>query len=339
VDQLLSITTFINDSFELKRDVRSIFLDISAAFDSIPHKLLIHKIEAYGIRGNALEMIKSYLLNRRVKVRINGEFSSLTEEGYINSGVPQGSILGPLLFLLYINDIPEKLSSEVFLYADDTSLFFSIDPENILFCNFTLQHDLVLIHEWARTWGLAFNPDKCRDLTFTKFGNKDYCKLNLNSVEIPTVNFHKHLGFYLDTNLNYKVHIDELAEKIQKKLNPLFCLLYSVKTCHLNTIYKSFISPHFEYCDIIYNSANATTIEKLDRVQYRAALLVCCCIHGSNRLKVLSILNWKSLSERRNERLLIYMFKVNKNLSPLYVCSIFDKYKFIPVRRLRNYNP
>lgn len=339
MDQLLTITSLIHDNFELRRDVRSIFLDITSAFDSIPHKLLIHKIESYGIRGNTLNIIKSYLLNRRVQVRINGEFSDLTQEGYINSGVPQGSILGPLLFLLYINDLPEQLSSEVFLYADDTSLFLPIDPENILLSNNTLQNDIDLVHEWARTWGLAFSPSKSRDLTFTKFGEKIYCKMKLNNVEIPTVNFHKHLGFFLDSNLNFKEHIDQLYDKIQKKLNPLFCLSHSLKSCHLNTIYKSFINPHFEYCDIIYNGANATVLDRLDRIHYRAAILVSGCIHGSNRKKVLSVLNWKELADRRNERLLTYMYKVNNDRSPVYVTSIFDRYRFIPGRPLRNFNP
>ena len=97
-DQLLAITSYIFDNFELKKDVRSVFLDIKSAFDTIPHKLLIHKIQSYGIRGNILSIIASYLKNRKVRVRINGKFSTSTDENFINSGVPQGSILGPLLF-------------------------------------------------------------------------------------------------------------------------------------------------------------------------------------------------------------------------------------------------
>ena len=112
-------------------------------------------------------------------------------------------------------------------------------------------------------WGMIFEPTKCRDLTFTKNGQKNYSFMFLNDLQIPRVTSHKHLGFYLDCNLNFSEHIEKLVKKIQKKLNPMSALSHTVKSHHLNVMYNSFISPHFDYCDIIYNSASAVSYTHL----------------------------------------------------------------------------
>ena len=147
-DQILAITSYIFSKFEMNRDVRAIFLDISAAFDSIPHYLLLHKLKSYGITGNIHKLIASYLTNRQVKVRINGTESRASDPNHINCGVPQGSILGPLLFLLYINDLPENISSLTYLFADDTSIYSTIDPQNPYDSLVNLQNDLYSINNW-----------------------------------------------------------------------------------------------------------------------------------------------------------------------------------------------
>ena len=116
MDQLLTITSYISENLEKSADVRAIFLDITAAFDSIPHNLLLHKIKSYGVNGTCFKLIQNYLKNRRLKVRINGDVSDLSPRNLINSGVPQGSLLGPLLFLIYINDLPDTLKCNTYIY-------------------------------------------------------------------------------------------------------------------------------------------------------------------------------------------------------------------------------
>lgn len=338
-DQLLAITSYIFDHFEKKRDVRAIFLDISAAFDTIPHDLLIHKISAYGIRGNALNIIIDYLKNRSVKVKVNGVLSNSSDDNFINSGVPQGSVLGPLLFLLYINDLPDNLNSCTFLYADDTSLYVPIDPSNPDRALTNLQNDLNAVFEWSRLWGLTFKPSKSKDIVFTKTGFKIYRDMTLNNDVIPKVDSYTHLGFILDCNLNLNAHVQNLTEKIQKKLNPLKRLSYSIKSCHLNTIFQSFIYPHYDYCDILYDKAGAHALQRLESTYYRAGCLVAGCIHGSNTQKVLKILNWPNLRDRRKERLKIYMFKVNQGAPPPYVTSLFHQFVSPPGRLVRNRRP
>ncbi len=114
-DQLIAITSFISDNFQDNNDVRAVFLDIAAAFDTIPHHLLLHKLKAYGIRDKFLTLISSYLQNRKIRVRVNGAFSDPSPDNFINCGVPQGSLLGPLFFLLYINDLPDMLQCIVLI--------------------------------------------------------------------------------------------------------------------------------------------------------------------------------------------------------------------------------
>ena len=338
-DQLLAITSLIFDQFEANHDVRAIYLDISAAFDTIPHELLLHKIKSYGIRGNTFNIISDYLHNRSVKVKVNGTLSNSSPDGFINSGVPQGSILGPLLFLLYINDLPDSLKSCTFLYADDTSIYCPVNPANPNAALNDLQNDLNLIHEWSRLWGLTFKPSKSKDITFTKNGTKQYPDMTLDNSVIPTVSKYKHLGFILDNNLNFNAHVLELAEKIQNKLNPLKRLSYSTKSCHLDIICKSFIFSHYDYCDILYDKAGCRALAKLNSTYYRAAIIVSGCIHGTSTQKVLKILNWPTLRERRKERLKIYMFKINQDSQPVYVASKFRRHISIQVRVLRNHRP
>ncbi len=324
IDQLLAITTYIFDNFEQNKDLIGVFLDVTAAFDKIPHDLLLTKIRSYGIRGNAFEIIKSYLNNRKINVRVNDQLSNLSENNYINCGVPQGSILGPLLFLLYINDLPDALQSLTFIYADDTSLYIPVDPINPDPSIALLREDLSRLSEWSNKWEMDFKPSKSVLVNFTKCGAKNYGTFKLNNVDIPTKNYHKHLGFILDKNLSFNDHVDHLAVKVQKLINPLKHLSKKLKSCYLNTIYKSFVAPHYDYGDILYSGANQEFLKKLDQVHYNAAILVSGCIHGSNTDKVLSLLNWQSSKSRRLERQKIYMFKVSKGLTPIYVLSIFS---------------
>ena len=161
----------------------------------------------------------------------------------------------------------------------------------------------------------------------------------LDGFIIPPVNSHKHLGFVLDKNLSFDEHVYSLSAKIQKKLNPLKRLSYDTKSYHLNTIFRSFIFPHYDYCDVIYASASQKALDTLDQTYYSAALIVSGCIRGSSTQKVLNILNWEFLRDRRVERQKIYMFKVRHGMSPSYVTSIFQNFVTIPNRVLRNHRP
>ena len=154
INQLLSITHEIYKSFDDGLEVRSVFLDISKAFDKVWHEGIIFKLKQNGISGDLLNILTDFLSNRKQRVVLNGQVSTWTS---VNAGVPQGFILGPLLFLIYINDLSDNLSSNVKLFADDTSLFSVIHDINISAGE--LNEDLKKISEWAFQWKMIFNPD------------------------------------------------------------------------------------------------------------------------------------------------------------------------------------
>ena len=241
--------------------------------------------------------------------------------------------------MIYINDLPDNLSCTTYIYADDTSIYSSVDPAHPDNSTTLLQNDLNEVSTWADTWGLQFKASKSFDLTFTKTGERNYGSLFLGNNQIPTTKTHKHLGFVLDNNLTFNEHVDCLAKKVQKLINPLRPLSFRLKSCHLNTIYSSFIMPHYDYCAILYDSASKRALDHLERIHYNAALMVSGCIHGSSKKKVLNSLNWQTLSSRRKERQSVYMFKVSKGYVPVYITQMFVAYSDAPVRNLRHHRP
>ena len=154
INQLISITHEIYQSFDDGLEVRGVFLDISKAFDKVWHEGLIYKLKQNGVKGNLLETLTNFLNDRKQRVVLNGQHSKWAN---IEAGVPQGSILGPLLFLIYINDLPDNLISNSKLFADDTSLFSVINDKH-LSAN-KLNQDLNRINNWAFQWKMSFNPD------------------------------------------------------------------------------------------------------------------------------------------------------------------------------------
>ena len=292
--------------------VKGIFLDISGAFDTVPHNLLLLKLKAHGINGPLLNLIKSYLENRKVMIKIGNSLSSPTPDNFINLGVPQGSLLGPLFFLIYINDLPENIISKLFIYADDTSLYYPLKHDDIQNGITELQTDLNKISIWAQKWHMEFEPSKCRDITFhsarkrvpiipsTFLGNK----------EIPRVQSHKHLGIILDESLNFKEHVNTLIGRYQKMVNPLKALSFKMPSKHLEKIHNTFMIPILDYGDILYQSAPKFNLAALDRVHYRAACNVSGVIHGSSTVKVLRNLNWQTLDSRRKYHMSCYAFKM-----------------------------
>ena len=164
-----------------------VFCDISKAFDRVWHKGLIFKLQENGIHGNLLTWLSSYLSNRYQKVVLHSTESSLRS---IQAGVPQGSVLGPLLFIIYVNDIAENLLSLTRLYADDSSLYYSASSINDI--EGIINHDLTLISNWAKQWLVNFNPSKTEFLYFSLRNDNTLPKLYFEDTLINLVENHKH---------------------------------------------------------------------------------------------------------------------------------------------------
>ena len=199
---------------------------------------------------NLLCLIKCFLKNRKQRVVLNGQISSWTN---VLAGVPQGSIIRPLFFLIYINDLSDDLSSNPKLFADDTSLFSVVHDKNTSANE--LNNDLQKISNWAYQWKMSFNPDPLKQAKEVIFSRKmtktNHPKIVFNENLVHQVALHKHLGMYLDCKLNFEEHLKTIINKIIKTIGLLRKFQNFLPRKSLFTIYKSFTRPHFDYGDII----------------------------------------------------------------------------------------
>ena len=316
INQLLSITYDIFHCFDEGMETRAIFLDISKAFDKVWHKGLIYKLRQYGFTGNLLALLTDFLSNRKQRVVLNGQHSSWAD---IKAGVPQGSILGPLLFLVYINDLTENLHSNPKLFADDTSLFSIVADEAL--SNSYLNDDLKKINDWAYKWKMSFNPDSTKpahEVVFSRKKNIHYPPILFNNLPVKRVQFHRHLGLTLDSQLNFNEHISSTLS-IVNKLTAVFRKLQTLLPRRsLLTIYKAFIRPHVDYSDVMCDKIfNESYDKKLESDQYNAALATTWAIRGTNTEKLCQELALESLRNRRKLTRLNLFYKIYKDQSPL----------------------
>ena len=303
IAQLLSIIHEIQTAFDENPtvDVRGVFLDLSKAFDKVWHDGIIFKLKAYGVEGELLSLLKNYLENREQSVALNGH---TPEWRKIMSGIPQGSALGPLLFLIYINDLLDGINSLCKIFADDTSLFSKVYDIHKSASNFN--DDLEKISYWAYQWKMQFNPDPNKQANEVIFSRKT----NSNNLSHPPIKFNnnniskcphqKPLGIVLDSKLNFNAHADQKIKKCDRLIGLIRRLSISLPRNALLTIYKSFVRPHLDYGDILYDKPNNENFQnKLEKVQYRACLAITGAIQGTSRIKLYDELGLHSLIKRR----------------------------------------
>ena len=236
--------------FNSTLDKRGIFLDISKAFDKVWHEGLLYKLETFGISGNLLKLFQNFLSNTLQRVVLNAQLSKWAP---LLAGATQGSILGPLLFLIYINDLPENLESSAKLFADDTSLFLTVcdlsDSANLL------NDDLKKISKWAFKWKIIFNPGitkQAQEVIFSRKNIKtDHPIVFFNEAPVVHTPCQKHIGMHLDEKLNFNTHINENIAIANKSIGIIRELDHVLPRESLITIYKSFVRPHIDYGDII----------------------------------------------------------------------------------------
>ena len=333
IKQLLSITHTIFKALDCNPpcDVRSVYLDISKAFDRVWHDGLLYKLERCGISGQLLFLITSFLKDRKQRTVLNGQCSSW---GDISAGVPQGSILGPLFFLVYINDLTEDLRCNVKLFADDTSLFTVVEDSNAAAID--MNHDLKLINQWAHSWRMSFNPDPQKQAVEIAFSRKkneiDHPVVFFNDAPVKKVIEHKHLGIVLDSKLSFNAHIKAAISKTRKGIGMLKFLSRYLPRHTLDQLYKLHVRPHLDYghvifhtpaklCELSHNEILTSSMEKLESVQYSAALAVTGAWKGTSRANLYAELGWESLNLRRWSRRLALLYKIVNNLTPSYMAE------------------
>ena len=339
VSQLLSITHDIYKGLEATPplDTRGVFLDISKAFDRVWHDGLVFKLRSYGVTGSFLSLLRHFLTDRFQRVVLNGQNSEWMK---IEAGVPQGSILGPLLFLIYINDLPGNLECKPKIFADDTSLFSLVEDQQVS-CD-QLNGDLIKISEWAHQWKMSFNPDPSKqavEVYFTvRLLPRNAPVISFNNTDITSSEYQKHLGIVLDSKLSFDRHLGEKISKANKGIGLINRLRRYVPRSSLLTLYKAYIRPHLDYADIIYDCpGNATFIQKLETIQYNACLAITGCFRGTSQEKLYRELGLETLSNRRFGRRMVFFYKIVNRLTPNYLHDYLPAALVAPVNlRARN---
>ena len=295
--------TAINDS-EMSI---AVFVDLRKAFDTVNHNILCKKLEKYGIRNGVLKWCTNYLTNRKQRTLAN---NAKSESRNIVYGVPQGSVLGPLFFILYINDMQHALNDvNVQLYADDTVIYASGNVLSRVLNR--VQTALTHLQTWCRSNKLTLNLAKTKMVTF---GTRNALKLmgphtlTLGGKKVQKVSSFKYLGFHLDATLNFKSHIADVMRKVMHKRVLLSRMMFFLTKEVALLIYKTMILPYFDYCDIVYHSACSSDLDMLQRLQNKC-LKTCLGLHKLCETKVVhSLADCTYLDKRREMHMRNFMF-------------------------------
>ena len=258
---LIQITERIKETIEKKKFGCGIFIDLRKAFDTVNHEILLSKLDHYGIRGTALLWFKSYLYNRKQYVFHNGESS---KQQFINCGVPQGSVLGPLLFLLYINDLPNISNIlQFYLFADDTNIYYEAD--NLKKLESTINKELKKLHNWLIVNRLSLNINKTNFVVFHPYNKPPKKKITIKIYKkaISEKDHVKYLGILIDSTLTWRNHIDNIASKISKSIGLLYKIRYFVDIKIIKTLYYCLVYPYLIYAIEVWGSADETHLNRL----------------------------------------------------------------------------
>ena len=313
-----------------------VFLDLKKAFDTVNHEILLRKFQMYGFGENALTLLRCYLTHRTQKCQLKGIFSNQRK---ITCGIPQGSILGPLLFIIYINDLPNCLKHTTpRMFADDTSL--TAVGETLDEVERRANEDLVNVHRWLSANKLSLNIAKTEYVligSHYKINNTAVQpEVKINSKPVKRVKHAKVLGVQIDENLNWKKHIEFIASKISSGIGAIRKLKEFVDRNTLVLVYNALIQPHFDYCCEVWDTIGKVQAERLQKFQNRAARLIMNFKneHGQSILARNS-LDWISLEERRAQMKARLMYKTVNKLAPHRLCDIFQKTNTVSDYNLR----
>jgi hypothetical protein len=290
----------------------TILLDFSKAFDKVPHRRLLLKLHHYGIRGRTLDWIKAFLDHRTQQVVVEGHESTV---GQVTSGVPQGSVLGPTLFLVYINDIGNNIQSTVRLFADDTALYRRI---RTLADSHILQQDLEQLEQWERRWQMSFNAKKCHVLTVTRKRKPVSTSYTLHGEVLQQVDKAKYLGVELTKDLHWGAHIQAITAKANKTSAFVYRNLRGCPHPVQNQCYKGLVRPVLEYAAPIWDPHQQHLSDSLEMVQRRSARRILHDFRPTTSASgLVSGLNLDPLKLRRTSAKATMMYKIMGGLIDL----------------------
>lgn len=302
VTQLLEVMEILTDSFDEGEPVDMVYLDFKKAFDTVPHQRLLCKLQSYGITNKVYSWVADFLSGRCQRVRVGKAFSPLND---VLSGIPQGSIIGPTLFTIFINDISDEIQSYCHIFADDTKVFNKARNSSIL------QSDLDHLQRWSERWNLYFNASKCNVL---HMGRKNpTCKYVLESngleVEINKCEQEKDLGVIFDSDLSFDAHVQSCISKANRMLGIIRRTFSYLDKESFLYLYKALVRPHLEYANAIWAPKLKRQSAGIERVQRRATKLLVDIKEWPYESRM-RFLNLPSLKYRRFRGDLIQTFKI-----------------------------
>ena len=258
--QLLAVLDKWTEALDCGYSIDVIYMDFQKAFDTVPHRRLIGKLKTYGISTVLQNWITSFLSDRLQKVTVNGSDSAWFP---VTSGIPQGSVLGPILFVIFINDLPDLVESDAFLFADDTKVYKIV---TCLSDRKYLQRDLDRLDDWSKQWLILYNTSKCKHMHIGReIPDSSDMAYKLNGQELETVTEEKDIGVFIDNRLNFDKHI---SEKV-KKANCMFGIIRRnfqfLDNEMFNLLYKTYVRPHLDYASSAWAPYKIRHIEQIEK--------------------------------------------------------------------------
>ena len=304
-----------------------IALDLRKAFDTVDHKIMLDKLKYYGVNGTEHDWFKSYLHNR---FQICSIYNNMSDSHKITCGVPQGSILGPLMFIIYVNDMPKCFKDcNVNIYADDTTFYVadtSVDAVSRI-----LQTELEFVHRWLCCNKLSLHIGKTSSMLICSRQKRIHLdnqelNLKLNGYEIEQTNSLKYLGIQIDCNLRYDEYVNILVKKINRATGVLRRASRFVNQATRITLYNTLILPHLDYCSTIWgNNISKSDIKRLQRLQNCAMRIILECDRLSCTKTMLDTLKWLSVEQRLLYNTGVLIWKMSNNETPSYLSDIISK--------------
>ena len=284
-------------------------LDFQKAFDKVPHRRLIHKLCHYGMSGQIANWVEDFLTGRSQRVMVEGKLSA---KAPVLSGVPQGTVFGPIAFLFYINDLADNIQSSVRLFADDCLVYSPADQDSI---STTLQYDLGTLEKWQDDWMMSFNPSKCVTMTIGMRNPPNHV-YEFCGQQLETVESHPYLGVHFNNTLTWSDHITEVCKKAQRVLGLIRRNLWACNVQVKSAAYTTLVRPLLEYATTAWDSSNLTNSSRLNRVQRQAARF---CKREYSReegtvTRILNELEWEPLEDRREIKKVTMFYKISQGL-------------------------
>ena len=312
---------FILNAMDNKKVTASVFLDMSKAFDSLNHDLLIKKLRHIGLSSQVILWFQSYLSFRYQRVRINSSLSDLLP---VSTGVPQGSILGPLLFSIYVNDLPSLSlkKCEVDSYVDDTKMYLSFNVKDKDISIMDLQQDLTSIRNWCFNNSLLINPDKKKLIVFgTKqmLSRLDDFKLSLLGKELTPCDSVRDLGVYVDSQLSYDKHVSKTVSSCVSRLCQINRVKHVFDKRTLKLVINALVFSRLFYCSSVWSNTAKKNVDKLQLVQNFAARIVANKRKYEHVTPILRSLNWLPVRDQLYFRDAVLAFKCMSGLAPVYL--------------------